>query len=217
MVELAVPAVLLAQGGGHDHVLRVGVSIGPTVLRVGLLAAVPVVVAFALLRGFLTEPDRRTLTAVLGAAGGAAVLVLLLSGGLDFSQRLVPVLLALLTVPLYVARSRDPRFATAVGLARRCAPLIFWPATALAFWLFTRALLAGAGPERTATLLYTGVVIALVALSWFAVSRTRRGVGTVSVRLGAAALALVLMAGVAQATVLRGAEPARPSAAESAP
>jgi hypothetical protein len=208
-----VPVVLLTQGGGHDHVLTVGVSIGPTVLRIALLAAIPVVAAFALLRGFLAEPDRRTLTAVLGTAGGAAVIVLLLSGGLAFSPRLVPVVLALLTVPLYLARSGDPRFARAVGLARRCAPWIFWPATALAFWLFTRALLAGGGPERTATLLHTGVVVALVALSWFAVSAPRRAAGTLSIRLGAAALALVLLACAAQATVLRIADDPRPSVA----
>lgn len=201
------PAVLLGQDGGHDHVLTVGVSIGPTVLRVALLVAVPVVVAFALLRGFLDEPDRRSLTAVLAATGGAAVLELLLSGGLSLSQRLVPLLLALLAVPIYLARSHDPRFAPAVDRARRLAPLVFWPAAALAAGLFARAWLVGVETERTATLLHTGVVVALVALAWFAVARTRNAAGTVSTRLGAAVLAMALLAGAAHATVLRDAEP----------
>jgi hypothetical protein len=191
------PAVLLAQGGGHGHVLTIGVSIGPTVLRMALLAAIPVVAGFALLRGFLAEPDRRTRTAVIATAGGAVVLELLLSGGLDLSERLVPLMLALIVVPLYLVRSRDPRFAPAVDVARRCAPWIFWPAAAGAAALFARAWLADAGPERTETLLHTAVVVALVALAWCTVVRAGW-----SLRLGGGALAMVLMAGAAQATVL---------------
>lgn len=83
MVTNAVPAVLLAQGGGHGHLLTVGVSIGPTVLRIALLVAIPVVAGFALLRGFLAEPDRRSLARVVMAAGVVATLELLLSGGLN--------------------------------------------------------------------------------------------------------------------------------------
>ncbi|MGB3442453.1 MAG: DUF6239 family natural product biosynthesis protein [Actinophytocola sp.] len=208
VLQHAVPAVLLAQGGGHGHVLTVGVSIGPLVLRIALLAVIPVVAGYGLMRGFLTEPGRRGQAAVIGCAGGGAVLVLMLSGGLNLSERLVPLLLALLTVPLYLALSSDPRFAPAVHLARRFAPWVFWPAAALAADQFARAWLAGAGPVRTATLLHTGVVLALVAMAWFAVSRTRRRAGTVGVRLGAAVLGMVLMAGAAQATVLlRAADP----------
>lgn len=207
MLAGATPVILMAQGGGHDHVLTVGVNIGPIVLRVALLAAIPVVAGFALLRGFLTEPDRRSLTAVVATAGGAAVLELLLSGGLSLSERLVPLLLALLAVPLYLVRSRDPRFAPAVDRARRLAPWVFWPAAVLATGLFARAWLAGGGPAPTATLLHTGVVLALVALAWFAVSRTRRAAGTLSVRLGAGVLAMALVAAAAQAMVLRPADP----------
>jgi hypothetical protein len=202
-----VPAALLAQGGGHGHVLTVGVSIGPLVLRVALLAAIPVVAGYALLRGFLTEPDRRALAAVIGSAGGAAVLELLLSGGLNLSQRLVPVLLLLLAVPLYLVLSHDPRFARAVGQARRFAPWVFWPAAALAGEQFVRAWFAGGDAAGTATELHTGVVFALVALAWFFVAAPRRGLGTLGVRLGAAVLATALIAGAAQATVLRPAEP----------
>lgn len=202
-----VPAVLLAQDGGHDHVLTVGVSIGPLVLRVALLAAVPVVAGFALMRGFLTEPDRRALAAVIGFAGGAAVLELMLSGGLNLSQRVVPVLLVLLAVPLYLALSRDPRFARAVGQARRLAPWVFWPAAVLAGEQFALAWFAGGGTADTATLLHTGVVLALVALAWFVVAAPRRTASTLGVRLGAAVLAAALIAGAGQATVLRPAEP----------
>lgn len=191
------PAVLLAQGGGHGHVLTVGVSIGPTVLRMALLAAIPVVAVFALLRGFLAEPDGRTRTAVIAAAGGAVVLELLLSGGLDLSQRLVPLVLAMLVVPLYLVRSRDPRFAPAVDVARRFAPWVFWPVAVAAAGLFAQAWLVRAEPARTETSLHTGVVLALVALAWFTVARSGW-----SVRLGGGALALALMAGAAQATVM---------------
>lgn len=203
VVEHAVPAVLLAQGGGHDHVLSVGVSIGPLVLRIALLAAVPVVVGFALLRGFLTEPDRRGLAAVVSCACVAVVVELLLSGGLTLSQRLVPLLLLLLAVPLYLALSHDPRFAPAVTRARRLAPWVFWPAAVLAAEQLARAWFTGAGPVITP--LHTGVVLALVALAWFAVSRTRRTTTTVGVRLGAVVLAIVLIPSAAQAMVLQGA------------
>lgn len=201
----AVPAVLLTQGGGHDHVLTIGVNIGPLVLRVALLAAIPVVAGFALMRGFLAEPDRRQLAAVVATAGGAAVLELMLSGGLNLPEQLVPLLLALLGAALYLVLSRDPRFVSAVARTRRLAPWVFWPAAALAAGQFVRAWLAGAGAARTATLLHTGVVLALVALAWFAISRTHRAAGTVSVRLGAVVLAVALIGGAAQATMLHSA------------
>jgi hypothetical protein len=201
------PVVLLAQGGGHGHELTVGVSVGPTFLRVALLVAVPAVAAFAVLRGFLAEPGRRSLAAVVATAGVAATLELLLSGGLNLSERWAPVLLALLAVPLYLVLSRDERFAPTVDRARRMAPWVFWPAAALAAQQFAQAWLTGAGPARAATMLHTGVVLALVAMAWFVVSRPRRAATTVSVRLGAGALAMVLIAGVGQAMVLRPAAP----------
>lgn len=201
MAGHVAPAVLSAQGGGHGHVLDVGVSIGPLVLRVALLAVVPAVAGFALLRGFLAEPGRRVPAAVIACACGAAVLELMLSGGLNLSERWVPLLLALLVLPLYLALSRDPRFTPAVGAARRFAPWVFWPVAVLAVDQFARAWLAGVAPARMETLLHTGVVLALVALAWFAVVRTRSLLWTVGVRLGAAALAMALIAGAAQATV----------------
>lgn len=205
-VGSAVPAVLLAQGGGHDHVLTVGVSIGPLVLRVALLAMIPVVAGFALLRGFLAEPGRGGLAAVVACAGGATVLELMLAGGLNLPARVVPLLLALLAAPLYLVLSRDPRFAPAVGGVRRWAPWVFWPVGVLAAEQFARAWLAGDWTARTETSLHTGVVLALVAMAWFAVARPRHAAATFGVQLGAVALAMALIAGAGQAMVLRDAE-----------
>lgn len=209
---LTMPAVLLAQGGGHHHVVTVGFSIGPLVLRMALLAAIPVVAGFAVLHGFLGEPSRRLLVTVLVVAGGAAVLELLLSGGLSVPEQVVPLLLALLAVPLYLVLSRDPRFAPAITRTRRLAPWVFWPVAVVAAGQFWAAWLAGVGAARTATVpLHTGVVLALVALAWFAIVRTERAAGTVGVRVGAVVLAMALMGGAAQATVLRSADPADPA------
>ena len=200
MIGQVVP--VLAQGGGHGHVLTVGVSIGPVVLRIALLVVVPVVAGFALLRGFLAEPGERVPAGVIMCASGAVVLELMLSGGLNLSERMVPLLLAGLAVPLYLALSRDPRFAVAVGVGRRCAPWVFWVVAGFAAVQFAFAWLGGVGAPRAATLLHTGVVLALVALAWFVVARTRRPVGTVGVRVGAAALAMALIAGAGQATAV---------------
>lgn len=211
-----VPAVLLAQGGGHDHVLDVGVNIGPVGLRIALLVAIPAVAGFALLRGFLAEPGRRGLAAVVACAGGGVVLELMLSGGLNLPVRVVPLLLALLAVPLYLALSRDSRFAPAVGWVRRCAPWVFWPLGILAAAQFARAWLAGAATARTGTLLHTGVVLALVAMAWFAVARPRRAGTGIGVQLGAVALAMALIVGAGQVTVPRDTG-AVPGAASVAP
>lgn len=196
-----VPAILLAQGDGHGHVLEVDVSIGPLVLRMALLAVIPVVAGFALLRGFLPEPGRLALAAVVACAGGAVVLELMLSGGLNVPERVVPLLLALLAAPLYLALSRDPRFAPVVDRVRRGAPWVFWPMGVLAAGQFARAWLAGA-TEDTGTLLHTGVVFALVAMAWFVVARPLRPAAGVGVQLGAVALAMALIAGAGQAMVL---------------
>jgi hypothetical protein len=191
---------LLAAAGEHGH-LELGVTFGPLVLRVAVLAAVPVVAGFALLRGFLAEPGRFTTAAVVATACGVGSLELLLAGGLNLPEQTVPLLLLALGAPLYLALSRDRRFAPAVTLARRLAPWVFWPVAVLAAVQFGTAWFAGG--ERTAVLLHTGVLLALVALSWFAVSRA----GALGLRVGAALVATGLIAGTAQATVLRPAEP----------
>ncbi|MGH3876896.1 MAG: DUF6239 family natural product biosynthesis protein, partial [Actinophytocola sp.] len=197
---------VLSVGGGHDHVLTVGFSIGPTLLRVVLLAAVPLVAGFVLLRGFLAEPDRRTTAAVVGVAGAAAVIELLVSGGLRLPAQVVPLLLAGLAVPMYVLLSRDPRFAPLVEILRRVAPWLFAACACLALVEFARAWLS-AGPDGALPGLHTGVVLALVGLAWFAVARPRARATTVGVRVAASVVALALTAGTAHAVVLRPADP----------
>ena len=191
--------------GGHGHSLDLGVSLGPLWLRVVLLAAVPVVAGYVLLRGFLAEPGRRTTVAVVATAGVAATLELLLAGGLNLPQQAIPLLLAALVVPMYLLLSRDERFTRMVSLGRRYAPWVFWPVAALATVQFGLAWLGSAAQAR---FLSTGVLLALVALVWFVVARTRRRSVTLGLRVGAALLATGLIAGVAQAVVLRSAEPA---------
>jgi hypothetical protein len=186
--------------GGHDHVLTVGFSIGPLVLRLAVLVAVPVVACFAMLRGFLPEPDRRTTFGVVLAAGAATLVELLLSGGLRLPEQTVPLLLAALALPLYLIRSCDPRFAPFVARARAFAPWMFGLCAVLAAVELGRAWLDGA-----VTGLHTGVVLALVGLAWFAVARPRRLVAVV--RVAAAAVGLAMIAATAQAVVLRPQEP----------
>lgn len=202
---VAVPGP--AVGGEHHGHLDIGFSIGPVWLRVALLAAVLAVAGFAVLRGFLAEPDRRTTVAVVTAAGGAAALELLVSGGLALPERAVPLLLAALALPLYLALSRDPARAAVVGSARRLAPWVFWPAAVLAATRFGEAWLGRAERAQAATLLHTGVLLGLVAVAWFAVARPRRGGGVVVMRVGAGLLAAGLVAGVGQAVVSRPADP----------
>jgi hypothetical protein len=193
---------LLMAVGDHGH-LDLGFSIGSLVLRVILLAVVPVVAAFAVLRGFLGEPSRVTTIAVSMAAATAAAMVLLLSGGLNLPDQAVPLLLAALALPMYLVMSRDERFAAAVGLGRRLAPLVCAVAAAFASVQFGRAWLGDTGRDRTVTLLHTGVLLGLVAIVWFAVARPRGRGSTMGLRVGAALLGMALLAGAAQAITMR--------------
>jgi hypothetical protein len=203
--------ILLLAPGGHGH-LELGFSVGPLALRVVLLAAVPVVAAFAVLRGFLGEPSRSATVAVAMSAATAAAMVLLLSGGLNLPEQVIPLLLGALVLPMYLVMSRDERFAAAVALGRRLAPLVFGVVAVLAVVQFALAALADAGRERTAVLLHTGVLLGLVALVWFAIALPRgRGV-TVGLRVSAAVLGVGLLAGTAQAVVMRAPDPVPASA-----
>jgi hypothetical protein len=186
--------------GEHGH-LDVGFSVGSLWLRVALLAAVLAVAGFAMMRGFLAEPDRRTTITMVTAAGGGAALELLLSGGFALPDQTVPFLLAAIALPLYLALSRDPARAALVGRARRFAPWVFWFFAALATVRFWQAWAGGA--DRT--LLHTGVLLGLVAVAWFVVARPRAGV--MVLRVGAGVLAVGLVAGVGQAMVSRPADP----------
>jgi Family of unknown function (DUF6239) len=186
--------------GEHGHVLTVGISIGPMILRVALLAAIPVVAGFALLRGFLAEPDRGTATWVASAAAGAVLVELMLAGALDLPVQLVPLILAALALPLYLVRSTNPRLAGMVDRACRIAPWVVGLAGLVALVEFGRAWLGDNGP----TFLHTGVVLALVALAWFVASRPRTRTMTGIVRVAAALVALALIAGAQHAMVLSG-------------
>lgn len=189
--------------GEHGH-LEVGFSIGSLALRVILLAAVLAVAAFALLRGFLGRPGRFTTVAVTVAAVAGAAMELLLSGGLNLPDQVVPLLLLALALPLYLVLSRDERFAAAVGFGRRCAPLVFAVVGVLAAVQFWRALLVDAG---AVTALHTGVLLGLVALVWFAVADPRGRKITMGTRVGAAVLGVALLAGAAQAITARPPDP----------
>jgi uncharacterized protein DUF6239 len=173
--------------GGHSHVLSVGVSIGPLVLRVALLAAVPAVAGFALLRGFLPEPGRGTTMAVAGIAAGAVVRELMLAGGLDLPEQVVPLILAALAIPLYLIKTANPRRAKVI---RMIAPWILGLSGILALVMFGRAWLGSGAPATVARLLHTGVVLALTGLAAFVVCRMRGGVGTGIVRGTAAVLGI---------------------------
>jgi len=197
---------LLLAAGEHGH-LELGFSVGSLALRVLLLAAVPVVAVFAVLRGFLGEPSRFTTVAVAVAAATAAAMELLLSGGLNLPEQVVPLLLAALVLPVYLALSRDERFATAVGFGRRFAPVVHAVVAVLAAVQFGLAWFARADVARTATLLHTGVLLGLVALVWFAIARPRGRVVTMGTRVGAAVLGMGLLAGTAQAITLRAPDP----------
>ena len=195
--------VLLSAVGEHGH-LDLGFSVGTLALRVLLLAAVPVVACFAFLRGFLPEPSRRTVVAVALAAATAVTMELLLSGQVNLPEQAVPLLLAGLALPVYLTLSRDERFAPAVAAGRRYAPIVFAVTAVLAGVQFTLALTAD---TRRATLLHTGVLLALVALVWFAIAQPRGRVVTVGVRVTAAVLGIGLLAATAQAIVLRPPDP----------
>lgn len=192
-------SLLLAVGGEHGH-LDLGFSVGPLILKVLLFAAVPVVACFAFLRGFLGEPSRRTVVAVALAAATAATMELLLSGQVNLPEQTVPLLLAALALPVYLVMSRDARFARLVAFGRRFAPVVFAVVAVLAATQFALAL--GTGRERTATLLHTGVLLGLVSLVWFAVARPRGRAVTVGSRVGAAVVAVGLLAGTAQAITM---------------
>ncbi|HEU5475585.1 MAG TPA: DUF6239 family natural product biosynthesis protein [Actinophytocola sp.] len=150
---------------GHDHQIDLPVTIGPLILRVVLLVAVPVVAAFAMLRGFLPEPDRRAAALVAGTAAVAVLLELMVANEIDLPVQTVPLVGALLAAPMFVVLSRDHRFDRTRSRLCRLAPLVVSVCAALAFVEFVRALAGGWAPVP----LRTGVVLALVGLAWFTI------------------------------------------------
>jgi Family of unknown function (DUF6239) len=180
--------------GGHEHVLSVGFTIGPLVLRAAVLASMSVVAGHVLLRPFLTGPQRRESACGIGAAAVAVSFELLLSGGLVIPEQLVPLLLSGIALPLYLVLSTDPRFARPVGLGRSVAPWIFLGMAGMSAVVLYRAWFVDMPLTAVATTLHTGVVLMFVTLAWFVVAPGR----TVVWVLGAVlASALVLATGQA--------------------
>lgn len=158
--------MVVSAQGGHDHLVSVGVVIGPLILRVTVLAAMSVVAGYVLLRPFLADPDPRTSACGVGAAAVGVSFELLLSGGLALPEQLVPLLLAGVTLPLYLLLSTDPRFTRLVGLGRSVAPWVFVGMTTISAVVLYRAWVVVMSPNAMAATLHTGVVLTLVTLAW---------------------------------------------------
>jgi hypothetical protein len=201
----------MAQGGAHDHILDLGIGIGPVVLRVALLATVPVVAGFTLLRGFLPAPSRTTATWVVGAAGGVVMLELLLAGGLSLPVQVVPPLLGALAGALYAVRSTDPRFARLRAMLRLAGPWLVGLTGVAAMVEFVRGWLAG-----DAIPLHTGVLLAMVALAWSVVCAPGRRFDRMVARATAVVVAVALVGSSAKAMVLRPPDPVAGMAASGA-
>jgi hypothetical protein len=82
------------------------------------------------------------------------------------------------------------------------APWVLTVAAVLACVEFTRALVSFGDAGTVAVVLPTGVVIALVGLSWFTVCGTGNRVAAVLLRIEAAVLANAVLAGSAYALML---------------
>ncbi|TCO52311.1 hypothetical protein EV192_11242 [Actinocrispum wychmicini] len=196
---------MLGFSAQHSHILTVPINIGPLVLRIAFLVAVPVVAGFAMLRAYMPPTGRTATAAIAATAAVSVVLTLMLTDGVDVPAQVVVLLLAASAGPLFVILSRDERFAAAVRRASALAP---WPvsvAAGFAFTEFARGWLTGG--RDAAAIVYTGTVFALVSLSWFTVCRPRGRWLRVLLQIEAAVLAVAMVGGAAHATVLRQTDP----------
>lgn len=158
--------MLLAQL--HDHSLDIGVAIGPLWLRVGWLATLVTVAGYALLKPFVGPESGRAVVTVTSLAGAAVLLQLLLADGLAVPQQLAVALIAASAAAVLLAYRTGaglfvPRWSAAVP------PVVLAVTAVTATVALGRAWLAG-GDQRA---LYTGILFALVALSWYAVDSGR--------------------------------------------
>lgn len=188
---------------GHDHTLTVGITIGPLVLRLALLAAVPVVTGYAFLQSVLPTSNRTANALVAGTAAVAVLLTLMLAGGSDIPGQAVVLVLAALAGPLFLILSRDERSRTAVRRIRVFAPVVLVVAAVCAFVEFGRAWLGRWPVDTLGVILYTAVALAFVGLAWFTVCQPCRRFARIAVQVVAALLATAVIGGTAQATVLR--------------
>jgi hypothetical protein len=180
----------MTQPSGHEHTIDVPVLIGPLALRVVLLTAVCTVAGFAMLRAFLGPPGRTTTTVVTVSAAAATVLELMLAGGFDLPDQAAVLILAGIAVPLVLAMSRNPG---ATRLAERAAPWVLGIAAGAAFVEFARAKLTGG---LTTIPVHTGLMLALVGLSWYTLGLPRWRPGSLAVQIMATTLATVTIGGI---------------------
>lgn len=181
------------QPGGHDHTFGVPVLVGPLALKIVLLAAVCAVTGFAMMRAFLGEPGRTTAAVVTISAAVATFLELMLAGGFDLPDQAAVLILAGIAFPLVMAISRAPGAITVAPQARLIAPWMIAATATAAFVEFARALLGGG--DRTIPA-HTGVMLALVGLSWYTFALPRWRPATIGLQIVAALLATAAIAGV---------------------
>ncbi|MBN6036965.1 DUF6239 family natural product biosynthesis protein [Amycolatopsis sp. 195334CR] len=187
--------------GPHDHVITFGVTTGTLWLQVLLVAAALTVAACALVRPFFAEQERVARVAVAWAAAVAGVLTLLLTDGLDLPRQFAVLFLAGLGVPLFLARHTEPPATAPLRVVHHLTPWVLLAAATGASVEFARAWL-GAGSDRAGVLLNTGLVIAMVGLSWFAVWRPAPGRAKALVNTVGWALASAVVAGTAHVATL---------------
>jgi hypothetical protein len=194
-----------------DHDISIPVSIGPLALRVILLAAVPAVAGFAILRAFLPEPGRTTIRWVAVLAAITVLLECMLADRLDIPARAAVALLAASAVPVYLAVAKDRRADRVTRHARRIAPWVLSLAGGYALVEFARGWLGPSSP--TAALLHTGLILALTGLAWLTIGLPRSRAARVVIHVEAAVLAVAAVAAAGHATVLRPDSPAPRAAA----
>ena len=171
----------------HEHGIDIGPGVGSMSLRIVLLGLVSLVACSALLRPFLPERLGMRLHWVAAAAGAGVLVSLLLADGTAVPRQVVALLVLAALPPVYCTYRDVP------AVARHTAPYVLALAAVGAGVLFTRSLLAGAGPD-TAPALSAGVALTLVGLSWhvLCLHRSRRAAALSAAGawlLGAAAVA----------------------------
>lgn len=183
----------------HGHTLVLPTTTGTGWVRMLVVTGVLVAVAFVMLRPFIPAMGSVAPLAVTVATGGAAVLTLVISDGLDVPQQVAGVAVLALGMPVALARRR-PR-GTSAWPERRVAPWVVLGVTVYVATLLLRALPTGADVKRLSE---TAVFVGAVGLSWLVVSdpgspRMRAGQHILASVLGHLVLAsatLVALAGV---------------------
>lgn len=181
----------------HDHTITFPFTTGSDWLRVVLVAGAILVIAAAILRPFVSMPDRSVQLTVTGTAAGVALVLLLLADGLDMPDQVVVLSLVALTVPMAVTR-HPPGSETPIAMqAHRVAPWLVTAAAIAAGVEFSRAWLVGGGnPAETRALTYTSVLIGLIGMSWLVLCRTQSRRTTTATHVSAWGLANTVLAGL---------------------